>query len=149
MPLWGCATATLSIFTARIGLTIDAGSVGKPSNGHVGGGGGAVVVVAGGVVVVDGLVVVVGALFALPPPPHAVTANRHATARAIQRSVLRGNVSCPLCATTAATRPLWRGAAGRGGMPDPHGAMQGWGRGRRAVAVHSWRPTAAELGPGD
>src|SRR4051812_29265410 len=117
MPLWGCATATLSIFTARIGLTIDTGSVGKPSRGHVGGGGGAVVVGGGVVVVVVELVVVAGALFALPPPPHAVRTNRQATKRPIQRRVLRGNVSCPLCATTAATRPLWRGAAGRGGMP--------------------------------
>src|SRR4051794_40947457 len=117
MPLWGCATATLSIFTARIGLTIDMGSVGKPSKGHAGGGGGAVVVGGGVVVVVVELVVVAGALLALPPPPHAVRTNRHATARPIQRRVLRGNVPCPLRATTAATRPLWRGTSGRGGMP--------------------------------
>ena len=91
MPLCGCATATLSIFTARIGRTIDTGSVGKPSNGHVGGGGGAVVVVGGGAVVVVELAVVAGALLALPPPLQAATASRHATARPIQRRVLRDN----------------------------------------------------------
>jgi hypothetical protein len=83
----------LSIFTARIGLTIDAGSVGKPSKGHVGGGGGAVVVVGGGVVVVVVVeLVVVGALLALSPPPHAVRTTRHEATRPIQRRLLRVNV---------------------------------------------------------
>src|SRR4051794_36114533 len=118
MPLCGCATATLSIFTARMGLTIDIGSVGKPSNGQVGGGGGggAVVVVGSAVVVVEA-VVVAGALLALPPSPHAVTAKRQASARLIERRVLRGTVSWPPCATTTATRPLCRGGSGWGGMP--------------------------------
>ena len=69
------------------------GSVGEPSKGHVGGGGGAVVVVGTVVVVVE--MVVVGALFALPPPLHAATTNSDAAARAIQRRLLRGNVSWP------------------------------------------------------
>src|SRR4051812_41115606 len=95
MPLCGCATATLSIFTARIGLTIDIGSVGKPRSGQVGGGGGAVVVGGSGAVVVVGAVVVAGALLALPPPPHAVMTNRQTAVRPIQRMVRRGNVSWP------------------------------------------------------
>src|SRR3954463_15290981 len=122
MPLWGWATATLSIFTARIGLTIDAGSVGKPSRGHAGGGGGAVVVGGGAGVVVVELVVVGAALFALPPPPHAVTTNRHATATPMARRVLRDNVPCPLWCNHRCVRPLCRGAVDRWGIPIPRGS---------------------------